>query len=388
MSAPLIALLDAKTLWYVTRATGVVSLVLLTASVVLGVTEAVRWASDRWPRFVTAGIHKNVSLLATTFIAVHIATAIVDGFAPIGWLDTVRAVSLRVPTDVARPRHGRLRPVGRHRADEPAPAPHRSPRLARRALGRVRAVGRSLWSTGSARGPTPPRRRSSVSSSFAWLPSCSRCGGASPPDGRIASDSASSSQPPARWRHWRSRVWAFAGPLQPGWARRAGTPASLLGGTPSAADGRRRPAERAIASGPPPMAPAPSGLTTPFDASVDGTVTDPGPDRRGNETITIDATLERRRDRLAAGRPERTGHRGRRRLARIEHRDPHRRREVRLVHRLGHRVTGRGRRRGAAVTEWLGTVARASARHRRQHGDGHGPRRAPMSDRPDWTSNR
>ena len=76
MTAPLTIGFDARTMWYVTRATGIVSLVLLTASVVLGVTEAVRWMSDRWPRFVTAGIHRNVSLLATTFIAVHIASAI------------------------------------------------------------------------------------------------------------------------------------------------------------------------------------------------------------------------------------------------------------------------------------------------------------------------
>ena len=89
MTPQVAALLDTRSMWYVTRATGVVSLVLLTASVVLGVTETVRWASDRWPRFVTAGIHKNVSLTATAFIAVHIVTAIVDGFAPIGWLDTV-----------------------------------------------------------------------------------------------------------------------------------------------------------------------------------------------------------------------------------------------------------------------------------------------------------
>ena len=34
-----------------------------------------------------------------------------------------------------------------------------------------------------------------------------------------------------------------------------------------------------------------AGLTTPFDATVDGTVSDPGPDQQGNETITIDTTL-------------------------------------------------------------------------------------------------
>src|ERR1700722_2307188 len=79
----------AKALWYMTRGTGLVALVLLTASVLLGVLEVKRWSSTRWPRFVTAGLHRSVSLLAVMFLGVHIATAVVDGFAPIGWLDAV-----------------------------------------------------------------------------------------------------------------------------------------------------------------------------------------------------------------------------------------------------------------------------------------------------------
>ena len=66
-----------------------VALVLLTASVVLGVLEVKRWSTERWPRFVTAGLHKNISLLSVVFLAIHIATTVVDGFAPIGWLDVV-----------------------------------------------------------------------------------------------------------------------------------------------------------------------------------------------------------------------------------------------------------------------------------------------------------
>ncbi len=82
-------LASSRALWYMTRATGLVSLVLLTLSVVLGIVEAVRWTHPRWPRFVTAGLHKNVSLLVTAFLAVHILTAVADPFAPIRWLDVV-----------------------------------------------------------------------------------------------------------------------------------------------------------------------------------------------------------------------------------------------------------------------------------------------------------
>ncbi|HTK15127.1 MAG TPA: ferric reductase-like transmembrane domain-containing protein, partial [Acidimicrobiia bacterium] len=79
--------LTSPALWYFTRGTGVVSLVLLTASVALGVSEVVRFASARWPRFVVAALHRNVSLLATAFVAAHVLTALVDSYAPIRLAD-------------------------------------------------------------------------------------------------------------------------------------------------------------------------------------------------------------------------------------------------------------------------------------------------------------
>src|SRR6202035_5870732 len=48
-----------------------------------------RWQSSRWPRLLTAGLHRNLSLLSVAFVAVHVATTVIDGFAPIGWLDAV-----------------------------------------------------------------------------------------------------------------------------------------------------------------------------------------------------------------------------------------------------------------------------------------------------------
>jgi sulfoxide reductase heme-binding subunit YedZ len=78
---------SSKTLWYLTRGTGMVSLALLTASVAFGIAEVVRFATPRWPRFVVAALHKNVALLATAFLAVHIITAVADSFAPIRIVD-------------------------------------------------------------------------------------------------------------------------------------------------------------------------------------------------------------------------------------------------------------------------------------------------------------
>lgn len=78
-----------KALWYLTRGTGAVALLLLTTSVILGIAHSVRWAPGRTPRFVVSDLHRNVSLLVVVFIVIHVASAVIDAFAPIRWLDAV-----------------------------------------------------------------------------------------------------------------------------------------------------------------------------------------------------------------------------------------------------------------------------------------------------------
>jgi Ferric reductase like transmembrane component len=75
--------------WYLTRSTGVVSLVLLTVTVLLGVVDVRRWSTPRWPRFVVDSLHRNVSMLVLVFLGLHIITAALDSFAPISLLDAV-----------------------------------------------------------------------------------------------------------------------------------------------------------------------------------------------------------------------------------------------------------------------------------------------------------
>ena len=82
-------LASTRALWYLTRGGGAVTLLLLTATVVLGITNSARWASRRWPRFVTERLHRNLSLLVLVFLALHVATAVADGYVPIRWLDAV-----------------------------------------------------------------------------------------------------------------------------------------------------------------------------------------------------------------------------------------------------------------------------------------------------------
>lgn len=82
-------LASTPALWYFARGSGVVSLGLLTLTVILGVTASTRWATQRWPRPVVNGLHRNLSLLSVTFLAMHVSSVVVDGYVPIRWLDAV-----------------------------------------------------------------------------------------------------------------------------------------------------------------------------------------------------------------------------------------------------------------------------------------------------------
>jgi len=70
-------------LWYATRATGLVTLLLLTASVLLGILTAGRFAGRSWPRFLSQGLHRNISLLVLAFLALHVGTTVVDTYTSI-----------------------------------------------------------------------------------------------------------------------------------------------------------------------------------------------------------------------------------------------------------------------------------------------------------------
>ena len=76
-------------LWYATRGTGAITLVLLTLSVVLGIGELRAWRPAGAPRFAIAAMHRTVSLLAVALLAVHIVTTVLDPFPHIGALNAV-----------------------------------------------------------------------------------------------------------------------------------------------------------------------------------------------------------------------------------------------------------------------------------------------------------
>jgi hypothetical protein len=89
MSPGLAATLSPSAYWYLARGTGAVALLLLTASVVLGILDNVRFAAPRWPRFAIDAVHRDVPLLVLVVLAIHIVTSVLDGFAPIRLFDGV-----------------------------------------------------------------------------------------------------------------------------------------------------------------------------------------------------------------------------------------------------------------------------------------------------------
>ncbi|MCW2765168.1 MAG: Ferric reductase domain protein transrane component, N-terminal domain [Nocardioides sp.] len=76
---------DGPFLWYLNRSTGLVILVLLSASMVLGVLSLGGRPGGRVPRFVTQSLHRNLSLLAVVVLLVHISSAVADTFVDIRW---------------------------------------------------------------------------------------------------------------------------------------------------------------------------------------------------------------------------------------------------------------------------------------------------------------
>jgi methionine sulfoxide reductase heme-binding subunit len=76
-------------LWLVSRASGLILLVLFSAVIVLGVATRTGARSRHWPRFAVAELHRTLSLFAVALLALHVATAILDPYVSISWLAAV-----------------------------------------------------------------------------------------------------------------------------------------------------------------------------------------------------------------------------------------------------------------------------------------------------------
>lgn len=82
-------MISGTALWYASRATGVISLILLSVVAILGIAVNRQGRLPGLPRFAVTGLHRSLSLLTVAFLGTHIVTAIADGYVHIPWLSTI-----------------------------------------------------------------------------------------------------------------------------------------------------------------------------------------------------------------------------------------------------------------------------------------------------------
>lgn len=78
-----------KALWYLGRSSGVVTLVLLTLVVALGIATRSGRLLPGLPRFAVSAVHRSSSLLAVVFLTLHVVTLTLDPQSQLRWLDAV-----------------------------------------------------------------------------------------------------------------------------------------------------------------------------------------------------------------------------------------------------------------------------------------------------------
>ncbi|MFD5593436.1 ferric reductase-like transmembrane domain-containing protein [Streptomyces griseorubiginosus] len=81
--------LTGSPLWYAGRVGGTLALILLTATVVLGIASGGRTEPRRIGRFEVGLLHRNLSLLTVVFLVVHVVTVVLDPFVHLSWAVSV-----------------------------------------------------------------------------------------------------------------------------------------------------------------------------------------------------------------------------------------------------------------------------------------------------------
>lgn len=89
MTAVAAAAASSQYLWFLSRASGVLLLVLLSAVLVLGAATRLGSAPDWLPRFGVAELHRRLSLFAVLLLVLHVVTALLDPYVTIGWLAAI-----------------------------------------------------------------------------------------------------------------------------------------------------------------------------------------------------------------------------------------------------------------------------------------------------------
>lgn len=77
----------SELLWAISRASGIVSLFLFTGTVVLGILTWRGRPLSGLPRFAVGVVHRDVSLLATVFLVIHVVALLGDPYAQVRVID-------------------------------------------------------------------------------------------------------------------------------------------------------------------------------------------------------------------------------------------------------------------------------------------------------------
>jgi methionine sulfoxide reductase heme-binding subunit len=262
-------------LWYLTRA----------ATVVLGTVASVGWTSDRWPRFLSQSLHRNLSLFCVVLIGVHVVTTVGDGYVPIWLADAF--IPFRSPY---RPVWVGLGAVAFDLLLAVAITSALRRRIGVAAWRGVHWLAYACWpiavlhGLGSGSDARLPGAMfvfvlciAAVAAAVAW---------------RLAAGWARS----VTWRLGGAVAgaavlvmivaFAAAGPLQSGWSRRAGTSSALLAqlsGSASTSYSSAQPSTTPATSAPPA-----SGIpTAPFETAVSGTVATSPRNSDGDAEVTL-----------------------------------------------------------------------------------------------------
>ena len=278
-------------LWYLTRATGLVSLIVLSATVVLGTVASVGWTTDRWPRFLSQSVHRNLSLFCLALIGIHIVSTVGDGYVPIGLADAI--IPFRSPY---RPIWVGLGALALDMLLAVAVTSALRRRIGVAAWRGVHWLAYACWPIAAVHGLG--------SGSDARLPGAMLvfvvCTGsvAAAVAWRLAVGRARS----VSWRLGGGvaaaavvlviAAFAAAGPLRPGWSHRSGTSPALLAQLSGSAATSFSGATTHTNTSPSSAAASTAGIpSAPFQTSVSGTIATSPPDARGDSVVTLTTRL-------------------------------------------------------------------------------------------------
>lgn len=290
MSSPVIATVGHgfSALWYLTRATGLVALMVLTATVVLGIISSIGWTTERWPRFLSQAVHRNLSLFCLVLVAVHVVTTVADGYVPIGLLDAV--VPFRSPY---RPLWVGLGALAFDVLLAVAITSGLRRYIGLRAWRGVHWLAYLCWPVAMLHGlGSGSDTRLSLALILYVL-----CGAAVA--GALAWRLAVSRARSVAWRGGAglaavgvfvgTAVFALVGPLRPGWSQRSGTSSALLA---QLSAGTQSTAGRSGSSSSSPASSATTVPSAPFDSAVRGSIQTSSLANTGHEEVLLSLQLQ------------------------------------------------------------------------------------------------